>query len=67
MSIATVLGLHARLVWLLSLIHGALRNRVYPQVWLDGAWVNADPSVAGARLDESPKCAVAWLRGRRAG
>ncbi|MDP3275739.1 MAG: transglutaminase-like domain-containing protein [Deltaproteobacteria bacterium] len=64
-SIATVLGLRARLVWLHQQIHGAMLNHVYPQVLLEGAWVDADPSVAGARLGESPASAVARLRGVR--
>ncbi|MDP3274735.1 MAG: transglutaminase-like domain-containing protein [Deltaproteobacteria bacterium] len=61
-SLAQLLGLRARVVWLDQQIHGAMLNHVYPQVWLNGVWVDADPSVAGAELGESPMHAAARLR-----
>jgi hypothetical protein len=46
------LGLAARVEWIMQ--PGKALNHVTAQVWLDGAWFWADPSIRGAMLGESP-------------
>lgn len=59
-ALARASGLVAQLVWINQ--HDAPLNHVSAQVWLDGQWHWAEPSVAGAQLGEDPYAAAARMR-----
>lgn len=61
-ALARSVGLEARVVWLDQQIHGSALNHVFAKVLVDGRWLDAECSIAGARLGEAPKAAAARLR-----
>ena len=61
-ALARSIGLEARVVWLDQQIHGSALNHVFARVLVDGRWLDAECSIAGAKLGEAPGAAAARLR-----
>jgi transglutaminase-like putative cysteine protease len=61
-ALARLVGLRAKVLWLNQQIHGAALNHVFAQVLVDGDWLDAETSIAGAQLGESPANAARRLR-----
>jgi transglutaminase-like putative cysteine protease len=61
-ALARLVGLRAKIVWLNQQIHGAALNHVFARVLVDGGWLDAEASIAGARLGETPSDAARRLR-----
>ncbi|MFO0562420.1 MAG: transglutaminase domain-containing protein [Polyangiales bacterium] len=61
-ALARLAGLRARVVWLNQQIHGSALNHVFAQVFVDGRWLDAESSIAGAQLGEAPGAAARRLR-----
>ena len=62
-ALYTVLGFHARLVgWSVS---APFPEHVGVQVLVDGRWLDAEPTIPGALLGESPYAAADRLRTKR--
>lgn len=61
-ALARSIGLQARVVWLDQQIHGSALNHVFARVLVDGRWLDAECSIAGARLGEAPGTAAKRLR-----
>ncbi len=57
-AIASLVGLRAQIVWLDQQIHGHALNHVFARVMVDGRWIDAETSIAGALLGESPSDAA---------
>ena len=57
-AIARSVGLEARVVWLDQQIHGSALNHVFARVSVDGRWLDAECSIAGALLGEPPALAA---------
>jgi hypothetical protein len=61
-ALARSVGLDARVVWLDQQIHGSALNHVFARENVDGRWLDAECSIAGARLGEAPGTAASRLR-----
>lgn len=61
-ALARLVGLRTKIVWLNQQIHGAALNHVFAQVLVDGEWLDAESSIAGAQLGEAPATAARRLR-----
>jgi transglutaminase-like putative cysteine protease len=61
-ALARLVGLRAKIVWLNQQIHGAALNHVYARVLVDAQWLDAECSIAGARLGEAPSDAARRLK-----
>ena len=65
-ALFTLIGLRARLVWIDYEHLGAEQNHVSVKVQVNGTWMWAEPSVAGAVLGEEPRHAAIRTGDRRA-
>ena len=62
-ALTRLVGLRAQIVWLNQQIHGAALNHVFAQVFVDGRWLDAESSIAGALLGDTPAKAATLRRG----
>jgi transglutaminase-like putative cysteine protease len=53
-ALSAMVGLRAQVVWLDQQIHGHALNHVFARVMIDGRWIDAETSIAGATLGQSP-------------